>query len=210
MIGFAAALWLYAMALLAPGPAKIFILAAASVGGRAIAFAAAMGIVAGSVSWSLLSALTFAILPDLLPLAVPALRLLGAIYLLWLALAALRAAKSPRAETPLPQIAAKGQGAAFRGGFLFNLANPNVALFWISLFSLYASGGMAGNLALSAICGLFAIAGYALYAWLFSTGRVRRGSRRAARPIAYVLAALLALLAFGILADLWTNPPRLG
>ena len=66
---------------------------------------------------------------------------MGAAYLIWLGVSALRAGLRPGGETaPLPDVGARqGLGAAFRQGVVTNLLNPKVALFFLAFLPQFVA-----------------------------------------------------------------------
>ena len=120
-------------------------------GGRRGGLFTALGVSAGQAVWA---AATSAGLAALLVASEPvfrALRLVGAAYLVFLGLSALRDAVLAR-----PGKAAVGSGraqprTAFRQGLLSNLGNPKMAVFFTSLLPQFAPSGGASFLALLAL-----------------------------------------------------------
>jgi threonine/homoserine/homoserine lactone efflux protein len=98
-------------------------------------FWVAVGIAAGCVVHALAAAFGLAALLAASAAAFTAVKWAGAAYLLWLALGMLRQAAQgwrtlPDAGAPA---AAAGAGALLRQGFLGNVLNPKVALFFLAL-----------------------------------------------------------------------------
>ncbi|SDY22739.1 resistance to homoserine/threonine (RhtB) family protein [Lysobacter sp. yr284] len=102
-----------------------------------------------------------------------ALKLLGALYLVWLGAKMLRsrADTAPAADAPV----ARGDFAALRAGFLTNALNPKCTVFVVSLF-LQAVGPqtpLASKLGYGAFVSGAHLLWFALVALLFSQGAVR-------------------------------------
>ncbi|MGH2896960.1 MAG: LysE family translocator, partial [Solirubrobacteraceae bacterium] len=78
--------------------------------------------------------------------AFTALKLAGALYLVWLGIQALRAAGRPLADDHASRPAgrvAMGARGGFRQGFLSDLANPKIGIFFTSLLPQFVSAGHA-------------------------------------------------------------------
>ena len=119
---------------LAPGPDMLFVVASAARGGartglhavRGITTAMAVHVTAAAVGLSALFAASAT--------AFDVLRIVGAIYLVWLGLAALRGGKAA-AKTPIPT------HEAFRRGFLTNATNPKVIVFFAAFLPQFVVPG---------------------------------------------------------------------
>jgi RhtB (resistance to homoserine/threonine) family protein len=101
----------------------------------------------------------------------------GAAYLVWLAVAALRSPPpKPQAEGDL-QGARRGDFAAFALGFLTNLLNPKAVLFFLALFTTLVSAHTAGDTkVIYVLCmSLMLFAWFALVSVFFTTAAVRQG-----------------------------------
>lgn len=108
---------------------------------------------------------------------------IGAAYLVWLAIQALR---SPAPRPPEPgdlSAARRGDFAAFALGFLTNLLNPKAVLFFLALFTTLVSAHTATDIkavyVLSMSIMLFAW--FALVSVFFTTPSVRQGFFRFGR-----------------------------
>jgi len=124
-----------------PGPDMAFVLGQTLSGGARRGWAATAGVYAGVSVHIVLAALGVAALVAANPALFTALRIAGALYLLWLGAQAIRAAlRRPHAqgdEAP-PAISLP---AAFRQGFVTNLLNPKVGLFFLAFVPLFVDPG---------------------------------------------------------------------
>src|SRR5436853_155055 len=113
-----------------PGPDMSLFLAKTIAGGRSAGIAAFAGASLGCVVHSLLAAFGLSALIAASPAAFPALKIVGAAYLLWLAVDAIRNGSSLNVR------AQEGQRGAFWPTFLLgvtvNLTNPKVVLFFVT------------------------------------------------------------------------------
>jgi threonine/homoserine/homoserine lactone efflux protein len=117
------------------------------VGGRRAGIATAAGVVSGQAVWTLATSAGLAALLVASEPAFVALKLVGAAYLVYLGLEALRGALLGR---PLPTTDAGSArtAAAYRQGVLSNLGNPKMAVFFTSLLPQFTPAGQASFWAL--------------------------------------------------------------
>lgn len=117
---------------LTPGPNMIYLVSRSVCQGRAAGVVSLLGVIAGFVVHVLGAALGLTALFLAVPLAYELLKWAGAAYLGWLAWEAVRpGARSPFAPQPLPPDPPR---KLFLMGFVTNLLNPKVAMFYIALF----------------------------------------------------------------------------
>ncbi len=113
-----------------PGPDMSLFLARTVAGGRRAGVAAALGANFGCFVHSLLAAVGLSAVIYASPLAFTAMKVVGALYLLWLAYSAIRygSALNVRAEAGRPISFVR----TFLLGLTVNLANPKVVLFFVT------------------------------------------------------------------------------
>lgn len=111
-----------------PGPDMAFVVGAALDGGRRAGVLSALGMAAGMLVHTLVAALGLGALVGAAPGALLAVRLLGAVYLAWLAVVTIRhrSAGATREAGGLPA------ATLLRRALLTNLANPKVVLFFLA------------------------------------------------------------------------------
>jgi len=117
-----------------PGPDMAFTLASAVKGGVRAGIASAVGIGAGSLAWAVATGAGLAALLAGSQNFLTVLRVAGGLYLIYLAIETYRHRRAA--------IDASGAGdpaAAFRAGFLTNLLNPKVGLFYIAFLPAFTS-----------------------------------------------------------------------
>lgn len=124
--------------ILTPGPDMLFVLGQTLSGGQRHGWAAVAGIVTGAMGHVVLAASGVAALIAAHPALFDALRLLGALYLIWLGAGALRAAWRGQGGTLRPTAPTR---AAFRDGLLTNLLNPKVILFFLAFLPQFVDPG---------------------------------------------------------------------
>ncbi|MEA3036488.1 MAG: hypothetical protein QOH04_2260 [Sphingomonadales bacterium] len=120
-----------------PGLDTALVLRTAAVEGPRRALVAGLGICLGCLAWGAVVAIGLGMLLEASRLAYTALKWAGAAYLLWLGLHLLRSPRSdfgvapPRRET----------GAWLRRGFLTNMLNPKVGVFYVSFLPQFIPAG---------------------------------------------------------------------
>ncbi|MEU5694746.1 LysE family translocator [Actinosynnema sp. NPDC020468] len=121
LTAFVAASFLIA---LSPGPGTAMVLRQ-SVRGRGSALATVAGMEVGVACWAVAAALGLSVLLTASEVAYHALRIAGALFLVYLGVKAfLSASRPPSVEPPT--------SAAFRSGLVVNLANPKLGVFAVS------------------------------------------------------------------------------
>jgi threonine/homoserine/homoserine lactone efflux protein len=147
---------------IAPGPDTVLVTKNALIHGRITAFATVAGISVGLLVWTAAAALGIAALVRESAIAFTVLKLAGALYLIWLGLNALRAARRPSTAEPgtdpkLP--AGGGAPAGFRQGLLCNLANPKIGVFFTSLLPQFVAAHHPVLVPFLALGGVFSLMG---------------------------------------------------
>lgn len=124
-----------------PGPDMAFVLGQTLSGGARRGWAAMAGVYAGVGVHILLAALGVAALVAASPALFTLLRIAGALYLLWLGVQAIRSALRRPASGSAEAAPAITLSAAFRQGFVTNLLNPKVGLFFLAFVPLFVDPG---------------------------------------------------------------------
>jgi threonine/homoserine/homoserine lactone efflux protein len=136
---------------LTPGPNMIYLLSRSICQGRAAGVVSLFGVIAGFVVHMLAAAVGLSAIFMAVPFAFEALKWAGAMYLLWLAWQALRpGARSPLEPQALP---ADPPRRLFLMGFVTNLLNPKVAMFYLALFPQFIDPERGPVLAQSLVLG---------------------------------------------------------
>lgn len=122
--------------LAAPGPDMAFMIAAGVSGGRSAAIRAALGVTAGVSVYVLATAAGLGLLLARAPAALDAIRVIGAAYLTYLA------------WQTFTHAGAEHHGGAtgdhvFCRGFIVNLTNPKIALFFIAFLPQFLGAASA-------------------------------------------------------------------
>ena len=195
-----------ALLTVSPGADTFLVVRNTLRGGREDGWATVAGICSGLFVHALLSALGVSALLAHSAAAFFALKIAGAFYLAWLRIQSLRAAAhGPAAAEPAGVPAARVPPArSLREGFLTNLLNPKVIVFYLALLPQFLSPGdavLAKSLLLSAIHFVQGILWLGFVAWGVDRSRhffVRPALRRAMDALCgTILVALGVRLALG-------------
>jgi threonine/homoserine/homoserine lactone efflux protein len=161
-----------AFILITPGPDTALVTKNALIYGRRAGLATSFGVAAGLLVWTIASALGIAAVVHASATAYETLKLIGAAYLVWLGIQALRTAGRHAAAREQAQQGARRLDArrGFRQGLISNLANPKIAVLFTSLLPQFTGGGDHVLLPFLLLGGLFVamtvtwLSGYALMA----------------------------------------------
>lgn len=115
-----------------PGPDMILVAARSAAQGRLAGYITQLGISAGSMCHAVILALGLSKLFLALPYAYDLVRYLGAAYLLYLAWQSLTSHNNYSTNTSTTN--RLSMSVTFRQGFVSNILNPKVALFYLALF----------------------------------------------------------------------------
>ena len=141
---------------LTPGPNMIYLISRSICQGRRAGVISLLGVVAGFLVHMFAAAIGLTALFLAVPLAYEVLRWAGAAYLLYLAWQALKpGARSPFEARELP---ADPPGRLFLMGFLTNVLNPKIAVFYLSIFPQFVSPEHGSVFAQSVLLGVTQIA----------------------------------------------------
>ena len=146
-----------ALMTVSPGADTFLVVRNTLRGGRGDGWATVAGICSGLFVHALLSALGVSAILAHSAAAFLALKLAGAAYLAWLGIQSLHSAARGTAAVRQPDASGAGRappGRSFREGFLTNLLNPKVIVFYLALLPQFVSPGdpvLARSLLLAAI-----------------------------------------------------------
>jgi threonine/homoserine/homoserine lactone efflux protein len=188
---------------LTPGPNVTFVIAKCMTSGFRAAVTVVLGVGAGLVVYTLLAAIGAAAVLDAWPALHVALRIGGALFLLWLGWRAWSTTLPARSTAT-----ATGEStrALFGQGLVNTLLNPQVGVFFLMFlpqFTTPARGALAWQLAFLGLCfvtsGTLVNLGYAVIASRASRGLAKTPERLI--TIRRVGAAVLLALGIWLLAD---------
>jgi threonine/homoserine/homoserine lactone efflux protein len=136
---------------LTPGPDTVYILGRSIAQGREAGVAAALGICVGSIFHTCAAALGLSAILATSSVAFVAIKLLGGAYLIFLGIKLLL----DRRELSLPSnFRRRTPTAAFRQGFLTNVLNPKVALFFLAFLPQFIDPASSAKLLAFLMLGL--------------------------------------------------------
>jgi threonine/homoserine/homoserine lactone efflux protein len=199
-------LWLFvgiaAVVIVVPVPDTAIVTKNALLHGRRAALGTSFGVSTGLAVWTVASALGVASIVRASDTAFTVLKLIGAAYLVWLGIQALRAAGRPGSHSddrePVRRAALDGRGG-FRQGLLSDLANPKIGAFFTGLLPQFAGPGHSVLLPFLVLGGLFVLmtvvwlCGYTLVAVKASAVLRRRRVKAAIDRVSGVI-----LIGFGV------------
>ncbi len=164
----------YLIATMTPGPANVAIMATAMREGRRQGLFLASGVVMGSITWGTLAALGLTALLSTYGELTAVLRILGGLYLLWLAVKSLRSAL--RAEPPAitGNVSRKTDAGYVARGLAIHLTNPKAIFAWIAIIAIGVGPGAPAwiSFLIVAACALTGVSIFCGYALAFSTRRM--------------------------------------
>ncbi len=137
---------------LTPGPNMIYLISRSICQGRGAGVISLFGVIAGFFVHMLAAAIGLTAIFLAIPLAYELLKWLGALYLLWLAWQAVKpGARSPFEPRALP---ADSPRKLLMMGFLTNVLNPKVAVFYLSILPQFIDTGRGSVFAQSLALGV--------------------------------------------------------
>ena len=183
----------FAIGVASPGPSVLAVMGTAMAQGRARALALASGIVCGSLCWGLCAAVGLAALMERWSGALAVVKVIGGLYLLWMAWQAARKVRRA-AGAPVSKVADEGYVRTWSRGLGMHLTNPKSIVVWVSVVSLAlpAGGRQADALAFVLSCAALSASIFCCYALTFSTAAARRAYRAGERWVNAVLAGVFA------------------
>jgi threonine/homoserine/homoserine lactone efflux protein len=167
-----------ALLTLTPGLDTAIVLRTAAVEGPLKAAQAALGVICGCLAWGAAVALGLGVLLAASSLASVALTWAGAAYLAWLGL---RLLLRPRSDFDLAKAGDARGGNWWLRGFLTNLLNPKVGVFYVSFLPQFVPAHVAAApfiFLLAVVHGLLGLAWFA--ALIAATAPLKRWLQRSA------------------------------
>jgi threonine/homoserine/homoserine lactone efflux protein len=137
VLAFAVAAFLISVV---PGPDMMFIMANGIARGRAAGVTAAAGMSMGIMGHTIAAALGLGALLAAAPIALDAVRIVGAVFLVYLAISALRSAKDV-ARTAPEKFGGRSLRRTYVMAVLVNLSNPKVVLFYLAFLPQFVTEG---------------------------------------------------------------------
>jgi threonine/homoserine/homoserine lactone efflux protein len=181
---------------LTPGPAMMYCINTSMDHGKRAGILAAMGVELGTFIYVLITALGLATLILASPMIYSGLRILGALYLLYLAYKAL-----PKQKVLTEKKAVRSKSSTVLAGITVNITNPKILLFFITLLPQFVPTdhrnikiffvlGLAFNL-----CGFVANSSAAIFSHRLKYKFTQSASTRASQFMQYIPSAIFFLIA---------------
>jgi threonine/homoserine/homoserine lactone efflux protein len=117
---------------LSPGPDNIFVLIQSITNGRKFGLAVVAGLMTGCLVHTTLLAFGISAVIKNNPTIFTLIKIFGAVYLVYLAISVYRGGNSISIETENKQV--KSISSLFRQGFIMNVLNPKVTIFFLAFF----------------------------------------------------------------------------
>jgi len=184
------------LAVISPGPSFLITARTAVARSRLDGFKVALGLAAGTVIWASAALLGLNAVFHAVPLLFMAMKIAGALFLLWIAVQIFR-----HASAPIRMEGTDASGNPFMKGFLTQIANPKVAVFFGSIFiaMLPSSVPLWMTVALIALVSFNELWWYTVVALFFGAGPVRRFYLRAKAWIDRITGLFLGALGLRLL-----------
>ncbi|MHC4053227.1 LysE family translocator [Bradyrhizobium sp. 25ACV] len=193
----------FALGMFSPGPNILSVIGTSMAVSRRAGVALATGISAGSFLWASMTAIGLTALIAAYASVLTVIKIVGGLYLLWLAYKAFCSAASAKPIPDPPQLAARSLIAFFLRGLIIQMTNPKAALTWIAIMSLGLSHSAPASTALTIVVGttILSVIGHVAYALAFSTERVIILYRRARRGIDAALGVFFTIAGVKLLTS---------
>lgn len=182
-----------------PGLDTAVVLRSALVLGRRQAFAAALGISSGALVWGAAAATGVSMLLTASHAAYTGLRVVGAVYLLWMGVGLLRAARRGEPAEAGERVPDAGLVRAYLRGAGTNLLNPKVGAFYIAIFPQFMPAHvshLAMGLALAGVHDLEGMVWFTVLIFAAHRARAWFAKRRVKRALDAVTGTVL--VGFGV------------
>ena len=177
-----------------PGPATLAIMAVSMNQGRFYSAMMALGILTGSLFWSVSAAFGLGAIMQANAWLFEMIRIIGALYLLYLSYRSIRSAlKSVELNTnEADTFSATG---AYRRGLLIHLTNPKAILFFGALYSIAIPDGttVGGLVSVILFVGMISTGIFFSYALIFSSATASRLYLRSKRAFEAAFGVLFGL-----------------
>lgn len=175
----------FALGMFSPGPNILSVVGTSMAVSRKAGISLALGISAGSFLWASMTAIGLTALIAAYASVLTVIKIVGGVYLLWLAFKAFRSAASSKPIMDPVGLAAGSLHTYFLRGVIVQMTNPKAALTWIAIMSLGLAHSAPASTALVIVVGttILSVVGHIAYAVAFSTKRVVRAYDRARRWI---------------------------
>lgn len=184
----------------APGPDNVFVLMQSALHGRRAGIFITLGLCTGLLAHTALVALGVAALIMVSATAFLVLKLVGASYLVYLAVMALKASASTLTSERAPALSARQY---YLRGILMNLSNPKVAIFFLAFLPQFARPDVGSvTLQLLVLGALFIVVALLVFSLIAVLAGRLAGSLAQSAKAQILLNRLAALVFLGLAARL--------
>lgn len=187
----------FSIVTVSPGPANIALATVAMGSGRkqGLLFGAGLGV--GLAFWGLVAATGMGAILQASEVLLTGLKIMGGLYLLWLAL---QSARSAMRTTPA-HVEKPLAGRWFAKGLILNLSNPKAVVAWMAALSMgLGEGDFAIQLVIATlICIALGFLNYLGHAFAFSLSGPMTAYQNVRRWIDGLVSALFAVAGFGLI-----------
>ncbi|MCK0166527.1 LysE family transporter [Jannaschia sp. S6380] len=188
---------LQALIAMSPGPAGVLCIKTAAASGIRNGVALAAGLALGILVWALAALTGLSLLFEVAPYLQTALRLVGAVFLVWIGLSLWRGADAPM---PAARAVRAGLARTVRLGIWTNLANPKALAYFAAVFTGLLPGDptLADGALILALIFVIEFGWYATLALVFSRPVPRAAYGRAKAWLDRAFGAVVAALGIRI------------
>lgn len=186
-----------------PGPATISNATIAMSHGRKTSLIYGAGLSSGLVFWGLIAASGMGAILQASVYLLMVLKVLGGLYLLWLAFLSAKTAYQPVATNQT----ISNEKRWFLRGLLLNISNPKTVIAWMAALSvgLNADADLYAVASAVSICVVVGFLTNAMYSMLFSINGMMRGYQYCQRWISGIVAGLFAIAGIGLIRSAFTK-----
>lgn len=186
-----------------PGPNVLAVAGISMAHGKTSGLAVSVGVAAGTLTWSTASVVGLAALIASYGQLLYFIKIMGGLYLFYLAYKSLRSALS---QDDLSAAKMKAGRTSLSGlvarGYLLNMTNPKAAFGWIAIVSLGMDTTSPAWVLVAIIVGTttLSLMVHVAYTRAFSTPKMVTAYAKARRPIQAMLGGLFAYAGFNLLS----------
>ncbi len=190
------------LAVMSPGPDLAVVMSIASGNGIKAGIKTAAGVALGigvHVSYCLVGV---ALLLKSNQLLFDGVRMIGSLYLLWLAFGLAKSALNSRKS--VSNVSAKPTGSGFKKGLVTNILNPKATLFFLALFTQVVSSRTSGTIKIlyGVEMVLATFIWFSIVSLLVGNATVRKSYQKRSWIVEIVFSIVLATLGLYVLVDI--------
>ncbi|MCF6321821.1 MAG: LysE family transporter [Rhizobiaceae bacterium] len=186
-----------------PGPANIAVATVSMNSGRRHGLLFGLGLSVGLGFWGVVAATGMGAILQSTTTLLTTLKVVGGLYLLWLAVQSGRSAMRRTDNVTSPH----DQGRWFWRGLILNLSNPKAVVAWMAALSMGLGEESNASIVVGAtlICIVLGFMNYAGYALAFSLSGFMAGYRRLRRWIDGVVAGLFVVAGISLIRSAFSR-----